>query len=91
MKNVIVFCGAREGNDPEIVNAVAQLGKAIATSGASLVYGGACIGLMGIVADAVMDAGGSVIGVIPDFMMGKEIAHEELGCISNCRNIKQRL
>ena len=78
MTNVIVFCGARSGNHPKFEEAAAQFGKALAGAGAGLVYGGACIGLMGTVADAVNAAGGHTTGVIPEFMMVKEIAHSGL-------------
>jgi hypothetical protein len=76
MEYVCVFCGSRHGNRLEYREAAAALGKAIAARGRGLVYGGGNVGLMGVVADAVLAAGGPVIGVIPGFMIPKELAHE---------------
>jgi uncharacterized protein (TIGR00730 family) len=66
--NVCVFCGARTGNLPQFEFAARKLGQEIAGRGWSLVYGGAKIGMMGAVADAVMDSGGHVKGVIPEVL-----------------------
>lgn len=73
-----MFCGARPGADPAFVAAAAQMGRAIAARGLTLVYGGARIGLMGVVANAALAAGGRVVGVIPKSLVSKEIAHDGL-------------
>jgi uncharacterized protein (TIGR00730 family) len=75
---VAVFCGSRSGNDPAYPAAAEALGQGLAHAGIRLVYGGGRIGLMGIMADAALGAGGSVIGVIPEFLTRREVAHPAL-------------
>ena len=72
---VAVFCGSRAGNDPAYHAAAQALGQGLAEAGIRLVYGGGRIGLMGVMADAAVTAGGTVIGVIPEFLMRREVAH----------------
>jgi uncharacterized protein (TIGR00730 family) len=72
---VAVFCGARTGNDPAYRAAAQTLGHGLAEAGIRLVYGGGRIGLMGVLADAALSAGGTVIGVIPEFLTRREVAH----------------
>ena len=74
MQRLCVFCGANAGHDPIYRREADALGRLLAARGIELVYGGGNIGLMGAVADACMSAGGSVIGVIPEALMGKEVA-----------------
>ena len=78
MKRVCVFCGSSTGSRPAYVRAARALGAAIAARGLGLVYGGGSIGLMGVVADAVLERGGEVLGVIPRALARKEIAHHGL-------------
>jgi uncharacterized protein (TIGR00730 family) len=78
MKSIAVYCGSSLGNDPKIVADAAELGKALAKEHITLVYGGAQIGIMGTVANAVLENGGEVIGVIPEFLKRKEIEHNGL-------------
>lgn len=78
MKAVTVFCGSNPGTRPEYLGAAAALGRAIAERGATLVYGGASVGLMGRVADAAMAAGGRVVGIIPEALVSKEVEHRAL-------------
>jgi len=73
--NVCVFCASSAGNDPIYIESAKQVGEFIGQRNLSLIYGGGKVGLMGAVADASIDAGGKVIGIIPDFMMAKEIGH----------------
>jgi uncharacterized protein (TIGR00730 family) len=75
---VAVFCGSALGNDAAFRAEAAALGAAIAQAGMGLVYGGACRGLMGAVADAALAGGGEVIGVLPEVLKGREIAHAGL-------------
>ena len=75
IKSVCVYCGASFGDKPVYAEAAAAMGRTIAERGLRLVYGGGQVGLMGVVADACIDAGGQVTGVIPDFLHHKEIAH----------------
>ena len=76
MRNICVFCGSQSGADPRYRQAAIELGGLLAQRGHGLVYGGGHVGLMGIIADAVLEAGGSVTGVIPRPMTERELAHE---------------
>ena len=78
LKRVCVFCGSSTGLRDAHRDAVKRLGEEIATRGIELVFGGGRTGLMGVVADTVLAAGGRVIGVIPHAMIARELAHEGL-------------
>ena len=78
MKTIAVFCGSSAGNDPIYVQQAKSLGEKLVAEGINLVYGGSTVGCMGAVADAVMEAGGKVIGVIPKKLVNVELAHEHL-------------
>ena len=81
--NITVYLGAFEGNDPALGNAVRELGTWIGESGNSLIYGGSKSGLMGQIAESVLNAGGKVTGVEPQFFIDSEpdIFHQELPAI----------
>ena len=78
MASICVFCGSNPGNDPAIAEVATELGTAIGAGGHQLVYGGGRVGLMGTVADATLAAGGEVIGVIPQALADREVAHTGL-------------
>ena len=78
MKRVTVFCGSSLGTEDIYKSQATLLGQTLAKRNIELVYGGAKIGLMGAVADGVLSEGGKVIGVLPNFLKSKEIAHEQL-------------
>jgi uncharacterized protein (TIGR00730 family) len=78
IRSVAVFCGASMGVDPIWQEAATALGRGLAERGIRLVYGGGSIGLMGVVADAALAAGGNVIGIIPEFLRRREIDHPDL-------------
>ena len=78
MKRVCVYCGSNPGNDERYAAATVALADALVAADHGLVYGGASVGLMGLVADTALAAGGEVIGVIPDDLVKREIAHEGL-------------
>ncbi|MFA6964842.1 TIGR00730 family Rossman fold protein [Bosea sp. (in: a-proteobacteria)] len=78
MKSICVFCGSNPGNDPVYADAARAMGAEIARRGMVLVYGGGAVGLMGIVADAALAAGGEVHGVIPRALREKEVGHHHL-------------
>ena len=78
MKRITVFCGSSFGTDAIFKDQAKLLGETLAKQNIELVYGGANVGLMGAVADGVLDKGGKVIGVLPDFLRSKEIAHTGL-------------
>ena len=75
MKTICVYCGSNSGNDPAYAAHARALGDRLATDGITLVYGGGNVGLMGVVADAVLTGGGEVIGVIPQQLVDWEVAH----------------
>jgi uncharacterized protein (TIGR00730 family) len=75
---VCVFCGSSEGAREEYAEAARRLGAALAGRGMRLVFGGGRVGLMGVVADAVLDAGGEAVGVMPEALLEKEIGHQGL-------------
>lgn len=77
-KRVCVFCGSGEGKDPAFAEAATAIGAGLAARGIGVVYGGAKVGLMGRVADAALARGGEVLGVIPDKLRTKEVAHDGL-------------
>ena len=76
--NITVYLGALEGNDPALGNAVRELGTWIGESGNSLVYGGSKSGLMGQIAESVLNAGGKVTGVEPQFFIDSELQYDEI-------------
>ena len=78
MKRICVFCGSSPGVRPEYADAARAMGRALAEREIGLVYGGGRVGLMGIVADTVMQGGGEAIGVIPDALMRREVGHAAL-------------
>ena len=89
-----MFCGAATGHDQVYATVAAETGIALAKRGLGMVYGGGHVGLMGIVADAAINAGGEVIGVIPRFMEKAELAHEgvtELVLVDTMHQRKQRM
>lgn len=90
MPRICVYLGSREGHDSRFRNAAIELGRTIAERGFGLVYGGARIGLMGAVADAALDAGGEVIGVIPDHLVEREMAHHGLSQLIRVANMHER-
>jgi len=73
-----VFCGSRSGTDDAVLDLARELGAALAETGTDLVYGGAGIGVMGTLADAVLDGGGRVVGVIPSGLFNHEVPHRHL-------------
>jgi len=87
---VCVYCGSRPGVDPAHVQAARQTGQIIGQSGWQLVYGGGRVGLMGVVADAVLASGGRVVGVIPRKLREREVGHNELTEIHVVDTMHQR-
>lgn len=78
MRRICVFCGSSPGSDPAFALAARLLGQALAEAQLTLVFGGGRVGLMGVLADAVLGAGGQVIGVIPQAMIARELGHTGL-------------
>jgi hypothetical protein len=78
IERVVVFCGSSTGTDPLYRTAAAAMGNELVRLGLGLVYGGGGVGLMGVIADTVMKAGGEAIGIIPGFLQDREVAHHGL-------------
>jgi uncharacterized protein (TIGR00730 family) len=78
MRRICVFCGSNAGAKPEYGEAARDLGRVLVDRGLALVYGGGKVGLMGILADAVLAGGGEVVGVIPEALMAREVGHAGL-------------
>lgn len=78
LKRIVVYCGANVGNNPAYKTAAESVGRTLAEQGIGLVYGGGGVGLMGVVADAALAAGGEVIGVIPEALKALEVEHKNL-------------
>ncbi len=78
IQSLCVFCGSRVGTDPAFSEAAEQLGRRLAQRGVRLIYGGGSIGLMGVVMQAVLENGGEVSGVIPEFLMRREVGNPDL-------------
>jgi uncharacterized protein (TIGR00730 family) len=78
MKRIAVYCGSATPTDPVYIETAQVVGQSLAERGIGVVYGGGRLGLMGAVADAALEAGGEVIGVIPEALVGSEVAHR--GC-----------
>jgi len=90
MTNICVFCGANFSGDPALGDAIEQLAEIMVNRNISLVFGGGKVGVMGLLADAVLAKGGKAIGVLPRFLMEKEIAHPDLTELHVVENMHQR-
>ena len=87
---IAVFCGSSTGNDIEYINATKKLGKFFALNNIDVVYGGGNVGLMGAIADSVMENGGKVYGVIPEKLQEKELSHNEITELTVVSNMHER-
>lgn len=90
MSSICVYCGSSPGNDPAFLEAAANMGACLARGGHTLVYGGGNVGLMGAVADAALMAGGDVIGVIPEMLAERELAHDRLTTLHTVLTMHER-
>lgn len=90
IRRVAVYCGSAPGNHPAFLAEARALGAALAAAGIGVVYGGANVGLMGAVADAALAGGAEVIGVLPEILSGREIAHTGLTRIEIVATMHQR-
>ena len=90
MNSIAIFCGSALGSDPVYLQAAQLAGKTLAQHGIALVYGGGRSGLMGMVADSALQAGGKVIGVIPKQLVDRELAHPHLTELHVVENMHQR-
>jgi hypothetical protein len=90
LTSVAVYCGSNPGTDPEYRQSAASLGRVLAERGISLVYGGGHVGLMGAVADAVIENGGEAHGVITEALEAKEVAHHGLTTLKVVKTMHER-
>ncbi len=90
ISRICVYCGSSPGDRSEFAEAARSLGTLIAEEGLTLVYGGGAVGLMGVVADAALAAGGHVVGVIPRHLFRREIAHPGLGELVEVGSMHER-
>ena len=90
LHRVCVFCGSSVGKSPEYRQAAEALARELAERNIGLVFGGGCVGLMGIIADAVLTAGGTVTGVIPQSLVDREIAHRGLSDLRIVNSMHER-
>ncbi len=90
MESICVFAGSSSGTRPAYASAAEKLGRAIAERGWRVVYGGGRVGLMGVLADAALAAGGEVIGVIPEALLRKEVGHQGLTDLRVVQTMHQR-
>jgi len=94
LNSICVFCGSKAGTDPEYQASARKLGRLLAERDIALVYGGGSVGLMGIIADAVLEAGGRVIGVIPRQLATRELLHpgvEEMHVVDDMHTRKAKM
>jgi uncharacterized protein (TIGR00730 family) len=94
VRSVCVYCGSSTGTDPAYADATRQLAVALAERGLRVVYGGASVGLMGLLADTALAHGGEVVGVIPQVLVDREVAHPgltELHTVANMHERKARM
>jgi hypothetical protein len=90
LKSVCVYCGANRGSGPEYAAAAQRLGALLAERGITVIYGGGSVGLMGVLADAVLAGGGKVIGVIPKGLFAREVAHRGVTKMHVVRSMHER-
>ena len=90
MKSICVFCGSNFNGDPALLQAVEELSDLMVKKDIALVYGGGRVGVMGLIANQIMQKGGKAIGVIPEFLMNKEVGHEGLSELIITENMHQR-
>ncbi|MGI8313915.1 TIGR00730 family Rossman fold protein [Halobacillus mangrovi] len=90
MKRICVFAGSSSGNDPAFAKRTKELGKVFAEKQIELVYGGAQSGLMGVMADAILEKGGKVTGIMPSHLFQKEIAHPDITTMIEVETMHER-
>jgi uncharacterized protein (TIGR00730 family) len=90
MRSLAVYCGSSPGSNPAYRQAAAALGQALGQRNCTVVYGGSHAGLMGVVADAALAAGGRVVGVIPESLVSREVAHKGLSELHVVRSMHER-
>ncbi len=90
MNRIAIFCGSKMGNDPAYATATKELVKEVVSKGIEIVYGGGDVGLMGVVAETVLENGGTITGVIPDKLYEMEVAHTGITKLYRVRDMHER-
>ncbi len=90
MKSICVYCGSNFNGDPILRNAIEELATVLVAERIKLIYGGGSVGVMGVIADDILKQNGEVIGVIPQFLMDKEVGHKGLTEMLITENMHQR-
>mgnify|MGYP006173612475 CR=1 FL=1 len=90
MKSLCVYCGSNFNGDPVLRKAIEDLAETMATQDITLVFGGGSVGVMGVIADEILKRGGKALGVIPQFLMDKEVGHKGLTEMVITENMHQR-
>ncbi len=90
IQSLCVYCGASAGQQPVYPEAAQRLGTSLARRGVRLIYGGGRIGMMGLLADATLEAGGEVVGIIPEFLHDREVAHQGVTELIMVRDMHER-
>ena len=90
LNRICVFCGSSNGNDPKVTEAAEQLGRVFSERNITLVYGAAKIGVMGTIAETMLESKGQVIGIIPQFLKKKEVVHLGLTELITVDNMHER-
>jgi len=90
LNSVCVYCGSNFNGDPELRKAIKQLANVLVRQNIKMVYGGGSVGVMGVIADDILQAGGTVTGVIPQFLMDKEVGHKGVTEMIITENMHQR-
>jgi uncharacterized protein (TIGR00730 family) len=90
MKSICVFCGSNFNGNPQLLQAIEELADLMVKKDMTLVYGGGRVGVMGLIANKIIEKGGKAIGVIPEFLMNKEVGHEGLTELIITENMHQR-
>lgn len=90
LTKICVFCGSSEGNDPKIIDVANELAHLFIAQNISLIYGGAKIGVMGVIAQTMLEKQGEVIGIIPQFLKTKEVVHGSLTHLYTTKDMHER-
>lgn len=90
MKSICVYCGSNFNDDPNLKKAIVDLAKTMVTQNITLIFGGGSVGVMGVLANEILKGGGKAIGIIPQFLMDKEVGHTGLTELIITENMHQR-
>ncbi|MCD6045005.1 MAG: Rossman fold protein family [Gammaproteobacteria bacterium] len=90
MKSVAIFCGAARGSDPGLLKEVANLVRLLAENNIEVIYGGGKVGIMGLVADTAIQHNCKITGIIPEFLINKELAHDSLSELISVKSMSER-